>query len=357
MSTPPEPHPRALTLVTGGSGWLGARLVEALARGLPDVPALARPVSPVEIRCLVRDPAEASAFPGLTGITCVPGDLTVSGSLDAFFEGAQGATLFHCAGVIHPRRAADFEAINAAGTRRVVEAAAAAGVRRLVHVSSNSPFGANPRRDHLFDEAAPYNPYMGYGRSKMAAEQAVWAAGEAGRLETVIVRAPWFYGPGQPDRQTQFFSMIRKGGFPLMGDGGNRRSMAYVDNLCHGLLLAAASPQARGQAFWIADERPYSMNEIVDTVEHVMERDFGLAVSHKRLRVPSLVADLARVADRLVQGVGLYEQRVHVLSEMNLTIACSIDKARRELGYRPAIDLEEGMRRSLAWTLARGLTV
>ena len=72
MSTPPELRPRALTLVTGGSGWLGARLVEALARGLPDVPALARPVSPVEIRCLVRDPAEASAFPGLTGITCVP---------------------------------------------------------------------------------------------------------------------------------------------------------------------------------------------------------------------------------------------------------------------------------------------
>jgi nucleoside-diphosphate-sugar epimerase len=61
------------------------------------------------------------------------------------------------------------------------------------------------------------------------------------------------------------------------------------------------------------------------------------------------VADTARLADRALQAAGVYVQEVHVLSEMNLTIACSIDKARRELGFEPAVALQEGMRRSLRW--------
>jgi nucleoside-diphosphate-sugar epimerase len=198
---------------------------------------------------------------------------------------------------------------------------------------------------------------MGYGRSKMAAEQAVRETGESGLIETVIVRAPWFYGPGQPPRQTQFFTMIRKGTFPLLGDGNNRRSMTYVDNLCQGLMLGERCEQACNQAFWIADARPYSMNEIVDTVETVLKRDFGIAVSGKRTRVPSITSDLARLCDRILQSVGLYDQRIHVLSEMNLTIACSIEKATRQLGYQPAIALEEGMRRSIEWVLEEGMTI
>jgi nucleoside-diphosphate-sugar epimerase len=133
--------------------------------------------------------------------------------------------------------------------------------------------------------------------------------------------------------------------------------MAYVDNLCRGLRLAAGTEHSRGDAFWIADARPYTMNEIVDTVERVMERDFNIPVAHKRMRLPGVVSDVARIADRALQATGLYDQKVHVLSEMNLTIACSIEKARQQLGYHPEVELEEGMRRSLEWVLARGMTV
>ena len=357
MNIPLDASVSGVALVTGASGWLGTRLVESLVRGLPEVPALAEPLQRAGVRCLMPAGSDCTELAALPGVVCVPGDLTASATLRRFVEEARGATVFHCAGVIHPRRVAEFEAVNAAGTRQLLEAAADAGVRRFVHVSSNSPFGANPTREHRFTEDAEYHPYMGYGRSKMAGEQAVRQAGAGGRLETVIVRAPWFYGPGQPPRQTQFFTMIRKGAFPLVGDGGNLRSMAYVDNLCQGLLLSERADGARGEAFWIADERPYSMNEILETVENVMERDFGIPVTRKRLRLPSIASDIARVADRMLQAVGLYEQKIHVLSEMNLTIACSVDKARQQLGYRPTVSLEEGMRRSLAWVLARGITV
>lgn len=334
-----------MALVTGAPGWLATRLVETLS-------AAGRNVT-----CLALPDASISELEQIPRVTCVRGDVTKPATLDGFVAAGRGATLFHCAGVIHPKRAADFHAVNTTGTQHLLDAAARAGVRRFIHTSSNSPFGANPTREHVFTEESPYHPYMGYGRSKMAAEQAVIAAGRSGDLETVIVRAPWFYGPGQPPRQTQFFTMIRKGGFPLLGDGDNRRSMTYIDNLCQGLTLCEQHEQARGQAFWIADERAYSMNEIVDTVATILRRDFGIAVSGKRLRVPSMIGDVARVCDRLLQSVGLYDQRVHVLSEMNLTIACSIDKARRELGYRPAVALEEGMRRSVEWVLSKGLTI
>jgi nucleoside-diphosphate-sugar epimerase len=149
--------------------------------------------------------------------------------------------------------------------------------------------------------------------------------------------------------------MIRRGRAPLVGDGGNLRSMAYIDNLCQGLIRCARHPGAAGETYWIADRRPYAMNEILDTVEHLMAEEFGLAVSGRRLRLPSLASDLARVADASLQALGLYHARLHVLSEMNQTIACTIDKARREIAYEPAIELEEGMRRSLRWCVEQGI--
>ena len=281
------------------------------------------------------------------------GDITRAEDCARLCEGARGAAVFHVAGIIHPQRRADFYRVNVDGTRNVLEAAIAAGVRRAVVMSSNSPCGTNPHPDHVFDEASPYRPYMHYGRSKMQMEQAVAAYNQAGKIETVIIRAPWFYGPNQPPRQSLFFRMIRDGKGPLVGGGDNRRSMAYVDNLCQGLMLAAATDAANGRTYWIADERPYTMREIIDTVERLLETEFGQKCAHKRMRLPGLASEVAWVVDKTLQGVGLYHQKIHVLSEMNKTIACSVERAKAELGYRPTVDLEEGMRRSLKWVWQR----
>jgi nucleoside-diphosphate-sugar epimerase len=221
-------------------------------------------------------------------------------------------------------------------------------------VSSTSPTGVS-RRPEPFDESSPYRPYLGYGRSKMRMELLLRDRHRSGAFEAVVVRAPWFYGPGQPPRQALFFRLIRTGRVPLLGDGSSLRSMAYVDNLCQGLLLAATHPAASGETYWIADRRPYPMAEIVATVERLLERELGLAVAHRRLRLPAPAGDLARLADRLLQALGLYQQKLHVLGEMNVHIAVSVAKAERELGYDPKVELEEGMRRSLADCRERGL--
>jgi len=183
------------------------------------------------------------------------------------------------------------------------------------------------------------------------------AAAHSRTPEITILRAPWFYGPGQPLRQTRFFTLIKEGRFPIFGNGENRRSMGYVDNLAQGILLAAVTSAAAGETFWLADDRPYSMDEIIETVRTSLRDDFGMTVAKRVRHLPGIIADIARIADRAIQGLGLYQQEVHVLSEMNLTIACSIDKARRMLGYDPGVALREGMRRSIAWCLANDITI
>jgi nucleoside-diphosphate-sugar epimerase len=342
-----------LAIVTGAGGWLGRGLVAALSRGL-EARALDGISRPRRVRGLVLAAEDASSLTS-DAVEIVVGDLRAPGDCEALLEGARGATLFHCAGVVHPRRVRDFFDVNVTGTENVLRAAARAGVRRAVVVSSNSPIGVNPTNDQLFDESSPYAPYMGYGRSKMLMEQAVHGFQERGELETVIIRPPWFYGPYQPPRQTLFFQMIRDGKGPVVGGGENRRSMAYIDNLCQGLLLAEAKDQASGQTYWIADRRPYTMNEVLDTVERLLEEQFAIPCAHQRLRLPGSASQIAWLADFTLQKLGLYQQKIHVLSELNKTIACSIEKAQRELGYHPEVALEEGMRRSIAWCIAQGL--
>jgi nucleoside-diphosphate-sugar epimerase len=345
-------------IVTGALGWLGISLVQALVRGVADHDALRAPRGDLRIRCLILPGQDGAPLKRISDrVEVVTGDVRTPTDCARLCDGFSVAILFHTAGIIHPENVAEFYQINVAGTKNLLDAAIAANVRRAVVVSSNSPCGCNPHPDHLFDEESPYHPYMNYGRSKMQMELLVKERQQAGRIETVIVRPPWFYGPNQPPRQTLFFQMVRDGKAPIVGSGQNLRSMGYIDNLCQGLILAALAERANGQVYWIADERPYSMNEIIDTIERLLETEFGQRCAHKRMRLPGIASEIALAADATLQAFGIYHQKIHVLSEMNKTIACSVARAEKELGYRPTVALEEGMRRSMAWCVAQGIKI
>ncbi|MBA3286790.1 MAG: NAD(P)-dependent oxidoreductase [Acidimicrobiia bacterium] len=343
--------PPATTILTGAGGWLGRALVAELTR--PGHPGHRRG----RIRALVTGPEEAASLAGAPGVDVVVGDVRRPDWLAPLFAGLDpqdGAVdVIHAAGVIHPRRMDDFEEVNARGTANVLAAAAAHGVRRLVHVSSNSPFGTNPHPGDFFRGDEPYDPYLGYGRSKMRAERHVLTAVGRG-LDAVIVRPPWFYGPFQPARQTAFFHMIRTGRFPVLGDGEQRRSMVYVGNLVQGVVAAELTVTPPGRAWWIADARPYTVTEIVDTVGRALRAE-GCDVRPNRLRLPAVAGRVAGRADALLQRVGRYVQPLHVLGEMGTTIACDISAARLELAYEPSVALKAGMRASIRWCLEQGL--
>ncbi len=350
----------ALTLVTGAAGWVGRALVERLLATRQDG----------RIRILVRNAGDIDAFGWRRpGLEVVVGDVTRIGDVERFFAGLSGGgesatgasgshvpstDVIHAAGVIHPESVAGFYAVNTEGTKNIVATARRSGVRRLVHVSSNSPFGTNPTHDDVFRNDEPYRPYFNYGISKMQGELAVLEAVRADGLDAVIVRPPWFYGPFQPARQTVFFTMIKKGRFPVLASGEQRRSMVYIDNLVDGIIAAELTPGVAGKGYWIADAKPYSINEIVATVASAL-RDEGYDASGKSLRAPGIVGKVAEFADKLLQGSGRYNQQIHVLGEMDKTIACDISAARAELGYDPKIDLHEGMRRSIQWCKQNGI--
>ena len=131
-------------------------------------------------------------------------------------DGAKGAFLPY-RGIIHPRRVKEFYDVNVECTRNLLEASTAVGLQRAVIMSSNSPCGCN--RIATICSTIALQPYMNYGRSKMEMEKVVHGFQESAKIETAIIRAPWFYGPHQPPRQKLFFDMIRDGKGPIVGDG------------------------------------------------------------------------------------------------------------------------------------------
>jgi nucleoside-diphosphate-sugar epimerase len=336
----------ATTIVTGAAGWLGTGLVTALTGDGP----FARPGA---VRGLVRPGEDTDHLP--ESVERIRGDVTDPLSLDRLFDGIGGTVdLIHAAGVIHPTNGTDeFNAVNHLGTLNVMDAALRHDVRRVVHVSSNSPFGTNGARNDRFGNDEPYHPYLGYGQSKKDAELSVLAAVDAG-LNAVMVRPPWFYGPHQPARQSTFFTMVKNGRFPILGDGGQVRSMTYIDNLVQGIVRAELTDTEPGKGWWIADAEPYTVNEIVETVGAALRAE-GFDVKPNNLRLPNIVGTVAEKIDTITQRAGRYITQFHVLGEMNKNIAVDIAAARTDLAYDPQFALADGMRNSIRWCLEQGI--
>ena len=286
------------------------------------------------------------------------GNLKNPKNCENFFTCTRQSAFIHIAGIIHPKRTQEFYQINQEASGNLLQAAVKKKVKRAIILSSNSPFGFNRDNRSLFDETSSYHPYMNYGRSKMLLEQEVFKIHRETDLETIIIRAPWFYGAHSPPRQSTLFQMVREGRFPILGDGKQRRSMCHVENLCQGILLCLFAETLSSDCYWIADQCPYSVNQIVSTIQTLLKDEFKIKqVADRQIHLPKVTGHIAQTIDFCFQSFGFYSQKFHVLSEMNRSIACSIEKAKKELGYRPEWDLENGMKQSIQWTLDQGIVL
>jgi nucleoside-diphosphate-sugar epimerase len=253
--------------------------------------------------------------------------------------------VIHTAAVVSNAASLDLSwGLNVFGTRLALDGAAAAGVRRFVHLSSVRAFSDLDFPDGV-DERHPVrtdgNPYVD---TKVASEQVALQAHAAGEVPVTVVRPGDVYGPGSRPWTVLPVAAIAAGRFVLPAMGRGIFSPVYLDNLIDGILLAASHPQAVGQIFTLSDGVPVSCREF-----------FGHY--HRMLGRRGPVCLPTSVALALAAGASTAGRLTGTETEANTTTvryftrrgSYSIAKAQRLLGFAPAIDLAEGMRRTESW--------
>src|SRR2546427_2980542 len=226
-------------VVTGGAGFIGSHLIEALvARG-------------DEVVCVERPGAPRRWLEGLD-LSYRDSGLDDERALSAAFAGAD--VVFHLAGLTEARTPADFYAVNTEGTARVLQAAARhnGAAPRVLVMSSLAAIGPCRNGDLLSPDTVPF-PISHYGHSKLLAEAVAHAY--ADRVPTTIIRPPSVYGPRERG-VLKFFRFVRRGLALTIGAWDRELSLIYVRDLVDGLIAAAVSNRAIGRTYCLAHPEP-----------------------------------------------------------------------------------------------------
>jgi nucleoside-diphosphate-sugar epimerase len=318
-------------LLTGGSGFLGSYVAEKLSAGGHAVRALVRPKS--EKRFLEK----------LPGLEFAPGAVDDRASLKDAVQGVDAVV--HVAGIVKARRPEEFFAVNTQGTKNLLEAVLErGGVKRFVHVSSLAAVGPSADGTPVHENAEP-KPVTHYGRSKLEAERAVLA--EAARLPVTVIRPPLIYGPR--DRETlAFFTSIKNGVLPVMGDGGNTLSVIYGEDCASAIALAATTPNApSGKAYFVDDGDVLIWREALKQVEAAMGKRAFIRVGLP-MGVVKVAAAASQTWGKLTNTAQMLTlDKVNELSQRHWV--CSGDGARRDLGWTAKTNWAAGVKAAVAW--------
>ena len=322
-------------LVTGGTGFTGTALVRRLLTAGHDVVALD-----------YKDGLQCDTLRAL-GAEVVLGSVTDRAVVERSMRGVE--YVFHLAAAFRELNVPDtfYDEVNVEGTRIVMETALAAGVWKFVYCST---CGVHGNVEHPpADEDAPIQPADYYQRTKYEAEPIVKQLG-AGRMETVILRPAAIYGPGDPERFFMIFKRVARGTFPMFGDGRTLYHPLYVENLVDAFMLCLAPGVGNGREYLIADERHYPIEEIVKAVARAL--DVEVSIPHYPV-LPVVIA--GHICEKICKPFGItppiFPRRVDWYRQNR---AFDISRAKRELGYAPRIELDEGLRRTGRWYRDQG---
>lgn len=324
-------------LVTGATGFTGGHLARHLKAGGHAVAALVRPFS--------RGKAEALAA---DGIEIREGDLTDAAAVRRAAAGCE--VVYHIAATYREAGQSDtaYTRINVDGTRHVLEAALAERTRRVVHCSTG---GVHGHIQHPpANENAPLAPGDVYQRTKLQAEQLASRFGRERGLDVVVARPIGIYGPGDL-RFLKMFRGLARGRFPMLGRGKVFYHLTYIDDLVRGFELCGTVPAAAGRTYILAGPRYTTLKALIEMVAT------ELKATPPRLHLPVWPVWLAgalceAVCVPLKIEPPLYRRRVDFYRKSR---AFDISRARQELGYNPAIDLDTGIRLTADWYRSQGL--
>lgn len=323
----------ATVLVTGATGYTGGCLALRLREQGHAVRALVRRGSRSDH--LVR-----------AGVHLSEGDIRTPADVERAAAGVD--CIYHIAAVFRTAGHPDdyYYDVNVGGTDNVLRAAKCHGVARVVHCSTIGVHG--DVAEIPCHEETPFNPGDIYQVTKLEGEQLARAAFANG-LPGSIVRPASIYGPGDL-RHLKLFKTVCKGQFRMFGSGETLYHPVYIDDLISGIILSSQSPAALGQTYILAGERYVTLNELTAAVAAAVGRE----PPRGRLPYWPLLAGAA-VCEALCRPLRidppLHRRRASFFVNNR---AFSIEKARRELGYQPQVDIDEGLRRTAAWYVAKG---
>ncbi|MBD3384013.1 NAD-dependent epimerase/dehydratase family protein [candidate division KSB1 bacterium] len=316
-------------LVTGSNGFIGSTLVERLIQ------------DGIQVTCLVRRTSDLRWLEGLTLEYCTA-DLRKPEILQGVIEKAD--FVYHLAGTTKAKNRAGYLAGNYEITVQLLMLCDRFGPSHQKFIFASSQAAAGPgRHGEPVTEADEPHPISIYGQTKLMAEQAVldYASSHA----ATIVRPPSVYGPRDKDILA-YFQNVNKGVLPVLGDGRQKISLVHVDDLIRGLRLAAESREANGKVFFICDDGEYDWLTIGKLLSRILNKK--TITLHIPYRLLDLVSFLQIGWFRL-QGKPALLNRDKVREMKQSSWLCSNRRAKQVLGFRPRIDLEEGLRDTAEW--------
>jgi nucleoside-diphosphate-sugar epimerase len=318
-----------VAFVTGGSGFVGGRLIRTLlSKGW-------------EVRALARSQSAMAAVAAI-GATPVEGDMTNRSSLQTGVD--ESEVVFHVAAMFKlwgDRKV--FDAVNVDGMRALVDAASAArSVRRLVAVSAAAVVMGDPAPMIKIDEKAPSQErsFAPYSSSKAAAERILLEANNRRPgFETVAIRPPMIWGKGMPMLE-HMAETVRKGQWQWVDKGAQAMSTCHVDNLVEALLLAADRGHG-GEAYFVADAEVGTLKSVMGDLlatQGVTAKDKSVS-----FRMAWRVAGVMAVVWRIFGLTGEPPITRQMLQLIGKSFTVRTDKAQRDLGYRPTVTWRQGI--------------
>jgi nucleoside-diphosphate-sugar epimerase len=325
-------------LVTGATGFIGSFIAEELIKRGEEVYALVRKTS-------------NTSFLESVGVKLVYGDLKDEGSVCAAVKGMD--MVFHSAAMvgdwIEPQEAYK---TNVGGTEMLLKASLDEKIKRFVYVSSLAVLGM---RDHHKTPSNPPAEKTGdvYADTKIDSEKIVTDSGGRSNLPYTVIRPGFVFGPRDRKVVPRMVEFLSKGKYIFVGTGKNKINMIYIENLAKAVVDASRSDKTIGQVYNITNDSGMTMMDIVYMTSDIWgykrpDKHLPKGLAYTLCGILEFFAKITKAKKPPL----LNKTRLKFLS---LNLDFDIEKLKNDIGYRPRIDMEEGLKRTKAWMEKEGI--